>query len=216
MSDPEGDTLAAALLAGDTETVRLRAALHRYVRGPKAPTGLRPLLVAQLDDLDGDVAGFAARALLRMQEAGEPEAAAVAERLMLGGSRIATLDRLAALGMRANAAGIPALFAYMGSEDSQIRRAAIESLAPKSGTFPGATFMRPSRDSRPSPPNRGNGRRAPSRHHDFRRLGSGDRASAAGRVENRDGSDGARSRLRGLRFRPSRTRPRIGLRRSRS
>ncbi len=138
MADPEGDTLAAALLAGETETIRLRAALHRFVRGPRAPAGLRPLLVAQLDDLDGEVAGLAARALMRSEGAGEREAAAVAERLMLGGPRLATLDRLAALGLAANESGVSAILAHLAAADPQVRRAAAEASAPKSGALPGS------------------------------------------------------------------------------
>ncbi len=134
--DPVGDSIALAILAGDSDVLRLRAALFRLARGQKAPASAAPLIEDYLDHLDGEVAGLAARALARSVDVSDRAIASIAAMLALGGDRIATLDRIAALGGLGRASGIPVLFAHAGASDPQMRRAAIEGLVAGNGPFP--------------------------------------------------------------------------------
>lgn len=107
-----------------------RATLHDLARSPHPlPSAAGPKLRGVLAHEDAEAAAFAARALAKVEGAGEPEAAAIAAAYLDGGARVAQIDRLRALARLPGGPARPALLAAVKSDDPHLRRTAFETLA---------------------------------------------------------------------------------------
>jgi cyclophilin family peptidyl-prolyl cis-trans isomerase len=96
----------------------------------KAPADLLPILTEQLVAEDPELAGLSARALAKSEGAGDLAAAAIEAAFLSGGSRVAQVDRIRALGAIKSTVAVLALVRAIGPSraDSAVRRTVLEAL----------------------------------------------------------------------------------------
>ena len=134
--DPSGNLLRALGAAKD-DVPALRLAAHDLARfrgklPATAASGLKELLASA----DGDTAGFVARALAKIDGAGETEATAITAAYLDGGDRIAQIDRLRALSVLPGGPARAAILDAVKSTDPHLRRTGFETVAAVAESLP--------------------------------------------------------------------------------
>ncbi|HYC78486.1 MAG TPA: peptidylprolyl isomerase [Planctomycetota bacterium] len=133
----DGEALVRAYSAEHDDVDALQVAAHDLARFPgRLPKSAAEPLRARLGHPDPEVAGFTARALARVEGAGEAEASAIVAAALNGGGRLAQIDRLRALATLPGGPARPAILAAMTAGDPHLRRTACETAAAVAGTLP--------------------------------------------------------------------------------